>query len=160
MVSSYWTAAATKFGEEQRAAHHVERQGFEFYLPKTIEGYGAKLRRDYLFPGYIFIRVSQGWHCLMSTRGIRRLFFCGDAPTRMSTSDVESIRLRESDDGYIRLKPPVTVGSRVTVKSGSFKSMIGSVDCMTARDRCTVLLSIMERAVAVNVSIDAVETVL
>ena len=159
MVSKYWTAAATKFGEEHRAAHHVERQGFEFYLPRTIEGYGARLKRDFLFPGYIFIKISEGWHCLMSTRGIRRMFFCGEAPTRMSSRDIELIRRRESEDGYIRLKPPVTVGSRVTLKRGSFKNMIGNVDSMTARDRCTVLVSLMERTVMVSVNVDAVEAV-
>jgi len=159
LVASYWTTAATKFGEEQRAAHHVERQGFEFYLPKTIEGLGARLKRDYLFPGYIFIKVSQGWHCLMHTRGIRRMFFCGESPTRMASSDIDLIRRRESADGFIRLKPPVMVGSKVTMKSGSFRNLVGNVESMTARDRCTVLLSIMERTVAVDVSLDAVEAV-
>jgi len=87
------------------------------------------------------------------------MFFCGESPTRMASSDIDLIRRRESADGFIRLKPPVMVGSKVTMKSGSFRNLVGNVESMTARDRCTVLLSIMERTVAVDVSLDAVEAV-
>ena len=29
----YWTVAATMYREEQRAAHHVEKLGFDYYCP-------------------------------------------------------------------------------------------------------------------------------
>lgn len=87
------------------------------------------------------------------------MFLCGESPTRMMVTDIESIKSRESLDGFIHLSPRLAVGSKVTIKSGSFKDMIGEVDGMSARDRCTVLLSIMERRVQVSLSTSAVEVV-
>lgn len=159
LFARYWSAATTKFGEEQRAAHHVERQGFEFYLPRIVTRYGASVRHEYLFPGYIFVMIERGWESLMSTRGIRRVFMCGDVPTRMKSSDINSMRSQEDESGYIVLQPPVTVGSRVRVCDGSFKDLLGTVQNMSARDRCTVLLSVMERSVPVSLSLGSVEAV-
>lgn len=104
-----------------------------------------------MFPGYIFLVVSRGWEALASTRGIRHLFMCGDNPTRVNAYEIDALRSREDGDGYIRLDPPVTVGDRVRVNVGVFLGRRGVVQGMTARDRCRVLLSVMERSVHVDV---------
>jgi|ERR1700722_16524124 transcription termination factor NusG len=71
----YWTVAATMYREEQRAAHHVEKLGFDYYLPLTYVPTigGDEERRTLLFPGFIFIRLGDGWEALSSARGIKRL---------------------------------------------------------------------------------------
>jgi transcriptional antiterminator RfaH len=159
--SGYWTAAVTKLSEEQRAAHHIERQGFQFYLPEMLTRHGSRMRREYLFPGYIFVRISEGWETLMHTRGIRRVFLCNGSPTRMRDSDIECIRSRENEKGLIELElePPLRVGDRIKISAGPFSGHSGIFQGMSARDRCYVLLSVLGRSASVVLNYSAVRSV-
>lgn len=150
MVIRYWTAAATHFYEEERAAHNIERQGFQFYLPRILVKRKSSLRREFLFPGYIFVKISEGWQSIMHTRGVRRMFFCNGVPTRMRDTDITGIKSREGADGCILLEPPVTAGTEVRVCAGTFENMLGVVQGMSPRERCMVLLNVMDRAVSVS----------
>lgn len=143
----YWTAAATRNSQEQRAAHHVERQGFQFYLPQILSRRGMRERRELLFPGYIFVRIAEGWEALASTRGISRLFMCGDRPAPMPSSEIDSLRSREDDSGFIRLHPRLPDGAKVVLKDGAWAGMFGILEETTASDRCRVLLSVLGRSV-------------
>ena len=155
--SRYWTAAATKFYEEQRAAYHVEKQGFQFYLPQVLMRKGSRNYREFLFPGYIFIKISAGWESIMHTRGIRRMFLCAGVPTRMSERDIDGIRARENEDGYIELEPPIVVGSKVEIHAGSFKDLFGVVEYLSSSERCRVLVSMMERAISVEMDTSSIK---
>lgn len=150
MRNKYWTTAITKLHQEQRASHHVERQGFEFYLPQVMMRKGDSFRKEFLFPGYIFVKVRRGWETLLSTRGIRRVFMCGETPFRMAESDIESIRARENRKGFIEMEPPITAGTKVLVQSGAFQDLMGIVEHMSASGRCRVLVSMMERVISVE----------
>lgn len=149
--SRYWTAAATKNGEEQRAAYNVERQDFAYYLPVAAVNKGGVVRRELLFPGYIFIKIREGWQSLMSTRGIKSLFLCEGRPTRMADAEIESMVSREDERGLIQLEPPVTRGDRVVVQYGPMEGLLGRVKSLTSRERCLVLLSVMNRTVETEI---------
>lgn len=146
----YWTAAVTRRTQEQRAAHHVERQGFEFYLPRIEVSDG---RRTLMFPGYIFILVRASWHCLASTRGIARLFFCDDAPVRMRDGEIESLMSSEVDD-VVRPPPKFLPGDFVVDNrsSSAFFGVGGVYSGMASSGRCEVLFSLLSRQVRVEVS--------
>ena len=88
----------------------------------------------------------------MHTRGIRRMFLCAGVPTRMSDGDIDGIRVRENERGYIELEPPVSAGSKVEIHAGTFKDMFGVVEYLSASDRCRVLVSMMERVISVDMS--------
>lgn len=113
---------------------------------------GSKSRREFLFPGYIFIKINQGWESIISTRGIRRMFLCGGTPTRMRDADIEGIRSRENESGLIELEPPLKVGTKVEVQDGAFKDLFGVIEYLSAKDRCRVLVSMMERTISVDMS--------
>lgn len=152
-IKKYWTAAATRFCQEQRAAHHVERQGFEFYLPEilSLTSKGTD-RRELLFPGYIFIRVRAGWESLMGTRGISRLFLCSDKPTRIPDNEIEYFKSLETDVGTVQLDPPLIPGMRVfgNEHAGSFCGVSGVVRGMPSRNRVRVLLELLGRSIEVD----------
>lgn len=153
-VRKYWTAAATKFTQEQRAAHNIEKQGFEYYLPQIAElSFSGVERRELLFPGYIFIKIRKGWESLMSTRGISRLFLCNDKPTRIPTFEIQRLKDMEGDDGLIDLGPSIVPGQKVVADAtaGSFSYLSGVVKGMSARNRVEVLFSILGRDIAVTV---------
>jgi hypothetical protein len=94
MEFRYWTCAATMYREEQRAAHHIEKPGFDYYLPltyvPTIGGDGE--RRTLPFPGFIFIRLGDGWESLSSARGIKSPASHADpAPARSNLAVSDSV---------------------------------------------------------------------
>lgn len=145
----YWTVALTRFGEERRASSHVERQGFEFFLP-WIEERGVRgWRRALMFPGYLFVRLDSGWESLQSTKGISRLLFGAGSslPSRVERNFVELLRLREDSRGIVQLHPRLSVGDKARVSSGSFEGFVGVVQDTPSRERCRLLMEFMGRSV-------------
>jgi hypothetical protein len=63
----YWTVVVTKWGQELRAAANVERLDFEYYLPVMVD---ARLRRALMFPGYLMVRVHEGWEVLVAAHAV------------------------------------------------------------------------------------------
>ena len=156
---NYWTAATTRWSQEQRAAHHVERQGFQHHLPLTqVLTTRGSLRTELLFPGYIFIRIKRGWESLASTRGISHLFMCDGRPTRIPDHVMSELRAREDESGVVQLLPDVDVGDVVRATSGVWRNCVGRVSSLSARMRVSVLLSILGRQVEVELDRRVVET--
>ena len=87
----------------------------------------------------------------MSTRGIKSLFLCEGRPTRMADAEIESMVSREDERGLIQLEPPVTRGDRVVVQYGPMEGLLGRVKSLTSRERCLVLLSVMNRTVETEI---------
>ncbi len=137
----------THFAQERRAAHHVERQGFEFYLPEMLNG----KRRERLFPNYLFVFVRDQWRVLLGTRGIRRMIMVDETPVRMPKRDIDALRQRENEHGVIVLPPPFSRGQAITIRGGVFKDCFGIVDGMPAHDRVNVLLEMLGRKVEIEV---------
>jgi transcriptional antiterminator RfaH len=155
---NYWTAAITRWSQEQRAAHHVERQGFQFHLPVTqVLSPKGTPRTELLFPGYIFVKIKRGWETLSSTRGISRLFMCDGRPTRIPDHVMKALRQREDEDGIIRIAPELVVGERVRVKTGAFEHCLGKVCALPARMRVSVLLDLLGRQVQTELDRRVVE---
>lgn len=144
---TYWLAAVTKFREELRAASHVERQGFEYYLPHVNEFRSGRYRPTLMFEGYIFVKLEPGWRVLSSTRGISRLIVQGDEPRRIRDEEIQQLRVLEDEDGIVRLHPRFSRADRVLVGEGGggFKGLAGIVQGTSAGDRVKVLLQIMGR---------------
>jgi transcription antitermination factor NusG len=149
----FWTCASTRWRDEERAASHIEAQGFEFYLPRFssvgVARSGRKFfKRELLFPGYIFILIKKGWETLIRTKGILSLFLIDEMPRRMHDSEVNSLKNREDERGLVRLRPPLVQGQRVKFASGSYRGLSGIVDGTPAYERCRVLVQMLGREVA------------
>jgi transcriptional antiterminator RfaH len=153
----YWTVARTNWREEQRAAHHVERQGFEFYLPQMYEPRrgGDEEKRTLFFPGHIFIRLMDGWERLCNTRGIQKLFMVPPSydrpdefvPARLRDEEVSYLKSLQDENEVCRL-PPIPDGTLVRVKpgtGGAYDGITGIVAGTTARGRVEILLRILGR---------------
>lgn len=142
----YWTAAVTRFCEETRAAHHVERQGFQYILP-YVEVRGARgWRRELMFPGYILVRLADGWESLSSTRGISRLLMTDGVPHHVPKSFVSWMLSASDSRGVVALTPPAAVGDRVVAYNG-FRGTVREVLSQDRIVRCRVLMELMGRSV-------------
>jgi transcriptional antiterminator RfaH len=137
-----WTVAATHHRQEERAAHHIEKQGFSYYLPRFLND-NAQSR--ILFEGYILVRVNvRGlWQSLCNTRGISRLIMHELAPVPLRDEYVTALRAREDARGFVVLHPRPKPGDEVLVYGG----VRGVVQGDTADDRIRVLFSLLGRSV-------------
>jgi transcriptional antiterminator RfaH len=151
-----WYVVQTHVHAEAKAAAHIERQGFEFYLPRylkrrrharKIEIVGAPL-----FPRYLFVsidRARQRWGAIRSTIGVTRLVCNGDEPVPLASAVVEGLRRREVD-GFVQLERRRFVpGDRVRITDGVFNSCLGLFEGMRDEERVTVLLDLLGRKVRV-----------
>jgi transcription antitermination factor NusG len=147
---AFWTAAQVRSTETKRAIWHVERQGFETYLPLC-----RPTRRSAkvvpLFPGYLFVCIVDRWRCLLGTYGVIDVLRSGDAPARVREHEIERMHQQEGRDGVIIL--PLTKfqpGECVRVVRGAFVDRTGIYSGMSARDRVRIMFTMFEREVSIE----------
>ncbi len=151
-----WYVVQTHTHSETKAAAHLERQGFEFYLPRYLKRRRHARRVETvaapLFPRYLFVAVdmaAQRWRSIRSTVGVTRLVCNGDEPAALATSVVAALKRREID-GFVQLeKARFTPGDRVRITDGAFSSCLGLFEGMRDEERVTVLLDLLGRKVRV-----------
>lgn len=151
----YWTVAETRWREERRAAHHVERLGLKFLLPEIYEptSGGDDEKRTLLFPGFILFKLRSGWEALSSARGISRILMMPlddetMVPARVRSEEIARIRSLEDECGVVRLSPRLCDGARVIVDEsvgGAYDGVEGIVAGTSARGRVRVLLAMLGR---------------
>lgn len=128
--------AATKYREEQRAAHQVEKLGFEYYLPLTVTSnrYGEE-RKILLFSGFLFVLLQDDWDILRYAKKSLRLLMAPQGldeeeriPAQVRPGDIESLRRLEDEDGVVRFSPRFCCGESARVAVGGiYTGIVGIV---------------------------------
>src|SRR5687767_7204804 len=105
-MTQRWYVAQTHAHAEKKAAVHLQRQGFEIYLPRYRKRRRHARRVETvtapLFPRYLFVAVdigAQRWRSIQSTFGVLRLVCNGDEPAAVADLVVNALRGREDQDG-------------------------------------------------------------
>jgi len=172
-MSRAWYASTTKPAAEDLAEKELLRQGFTVFNPhvrlavRTHRGDHRLVVRPYL-PGYILINFNAErdcWRSINWTRGIGKLFTCGEVPLRIRTGVVEQMIERVSEDGYAvdqKLDDVVIsyfrTGDRVKLSSGSFVGFEADV-VMTSRDKVLVMLEAFGRRTKTTVPVSSLQRV-
>ena len=158
-LSSRWYVVQTHSHSEAKASWHLQRQGFEIYLPKYLKKRRHARRTETviapLFPRYLFVAVdmtSQRWLSIRSTIGVTRLVCAGDRPVAVPGVVFEALKRREDASGLIQLdhKPRFLPGDKVCVLDGAFHDCLGLCEGMTSNERVTILLELLGRKVRIN----------
>lgn len=152
-----WYVVHTHTHAESKAAAHLERQGFEVYLPRYRKRRRHARRVEMvtapLFPRYLFVGVdmaAQRWRSIHSTLGVARLVCNGDEPAAVTDMVVNALRQREDDEGFVQLaRRRFAPGTRVQITDGAFASYLGLFEGMRDDERVTVLLDLLGRKVRV-----------
>jgi len=159
-LSSRWYVVQTHPLAEAKASGHLQRQGFEIYLPKYHKRRRHARRTETviapLFPRYLFVAVdmtSQRWLSIRSTIGVTRLVCDGDRPAAVPVAVFEALKRREDANGLIQLdrQPQFSPGDKVYIRDGAFQECLGLYEGMTGNERVTVLLDLLGRKVRVSV---------
>lgn len=162
---SRWYVVHTHAHAEDKALHHLRRQGFDAYLPKYLKRRRHARKTDWvpspLFPRYLFVRMdidAERWRAVHSTVGVAHLICHGDAPAPVPAGIVEDIRRHEEADGTLRLfdVDRMRRGDAVEVLDGAFASRTGIFDCVDDQDRVVILLGLLGRHVRVRLPKEAV----
>jgi len=150
-----WYVAATKYQQERLADIELRKQGFETFAPRIRVreriGVGGKNERDryvirYYFPGYIFVRFDKDrerWQSIHYTRGVSRLFTCGEVPTRIRGGVIERMIAEAVRDDFAiddKLNEIVfEAGQAVKITAGPFAGLSGVVKA-SSHEKISVLL--------------------
>lgn len=160
-----WYAIYTQPHKEVVARDHLERQGFEVFLPRYLKRRShARKTEDVpspLFPRYLFAlfdAADAGWRVIRSTRGVVDLVRNGIAPIPVPDNIVDAFRARLDESGLIRLaqKNELRPGSCVRINSGPFAEYDAIFQTMRDDDRIVAFLSLLGRQVRVELPIDSV----
>jgi len=156
---SCWIVVHTRPGAEHLARLHIERQGYDAYLPlATRAGQAAPL-----FPRYLFVDVAprQGiWRPIRSTVGVTAVLRTGESPSVVPQGVIDALRQAE-EAGVIRARRRAAVvrlhpGQAVRVLEGPFEGFEGVFERLSGEGSVRVLLECMGRAASVEVRREAV----
>ena len=165
---SRWYVVQTHPHAEATASRHLQRQGFETYLPRYRKRRRHARRLETvvapLFPRYLFVAVdmsTQRWLSIRSTIGVTRLVSNGDRPAVVPTSIFEALKRREDANGFIQLDryPLFSPGDKVCVLAGSFQDCLGLYEGMSSGERVAILLELLGRKVRVTLNSELVAAV-
>jgi len=155
-----WYLGYTRPRMEQPALFHLERQGFEVYLPlfktcRSSAAAGLQATFEPLFPRYILLRPAserQSLCAVSSTRGVASLVRFGAEPAHLSQDTVQEIRdfERSRNQAGLEAISPIQPGTRVRMRQGGLKALEGLV-VSVARQRVTLLLQLLGREKQVTV---------
>lgn len=159
-----WYVVFTQPNGEEIASRHLQRQGFDTYLPRrlALRRHARKQERVArpLFPRYMFVALdvcTQRWRAVHSTVGVSRLVCRGDAPAAVPDGVVEKLIAQEDENGCVRFVPRFQRGDRVRILDGAFADLFGLYEDMTDSQRVTLLLELLGRKVRVMLAPEQLE---
>ena len=153
-----WYVVQTQPHCEAKAVWHLDRQGFDTYLPRYARRRRHARRVDTvaapLFPRYLFVsidRAVQRWRSIQSTIGVSRLVCNGDDPATVADGVVDGLKRREDENGFVQLerRPRFAPGDEVRIVDGIFASYLGLFDGISDGERVAVLLDLLGRKIRV-----------
>ena len=160
-----WYAVYTQPHKESLAKEHLERQGFDVFLPRYLKRRShARKVEDVpspLFPRYIFAAfdaAQAGWRVISSTRGVVDIVRSGLSPVPVPSEVVDDLKLRADSDSLVTVSRSCTLrqGDRIRLESGPFAEYEAIFQAMRDEDRVIALLSLLGRKVRVQVPVEAV----
>jgi transcriptional antiterminator RfaH len=156
--NTQWYVAQSHPHAENKAVSHLNRQGFETYLPLHQKRRRHARRTETiaapLFPRYLFVAVdiaAQRWLSIQSTIGVSKLVCNGNVPAPVPAGVVEALKYREDENGFFVMdtRPRFAPGDSVRIVDGAFASCLGQFEGLKAGERVAVLLDLLGRKVRV-----------
>jgi len=146
-----WYVVYTQSHAEVRALRHLERQGFNCFLPRVrvLRRHARKIESVLapLFPRYLFVQFELDltrWRAINGTHGVVRLLASGPRPIPVAPGMVETLITQCDAQGAASL-PAIAMfmpGVKVRLKGGAFAGQTAEVSepFMRGKDRVQVLL--------------------
>ncbi|MFC0242373.1 transcription termination/antitermination NusG family protein [Rhodopseudomonas telluris] len=162
--SRRWYVGHTLPRKEQLARTHLERQGFETFLPQLLakRSHARKVEtiKSPMFPRYIFVRLDPSrdrWRSVNGTMGMAHLVATRDQPCPVPTGFVEDLQRSADGDVISCPTPRLMPGDSVGIRSGPFAGHIGTLLSVGPNGRIEMLLAMLNGSVRLTVAQDLLE---
>lgn len=152
-------AIMVKYRHEKAVAAALAGKGYAQYLPlqRFVRKYQGHCREVELplFPSYVFARFDPEYRLpILSIPGVFSIVGNGIRPLPVEESEFESIRRLCETGIETEEAAPCEVGNRVVVMEGPLEGVMGTLISSTNHRRLVVAVTLLNRAVSVE--IDAV----
>ena len=149
----------TQATRETVAAAHLQRQGYQIFLPSTWRtirhARKVTIVKAGYFPGYLFVALDldlDRWRPIEGTVGVLRIIKGGVRPIAAPVGLVEALLAATGPDGVMELADPMTKpGQTVCITRGPLADQLAVVERSSGEDRVRVLLSFLGQQVRVNI---------
>ena len=167
-----WYLIHTKPAQEERAAHHLEQQGFTIFLPRCQI---QRKRRgklvhliEPLFARYLFIQlddISSNWYPIRSTRGVHALvrFGINADPVSVPETLIEAL-MSTQESANDQALPAIALfepNQTLAITSGPFVGLTGLFQKLqTTQDgqaRALLLVEILGKPQSLSISLAQVQ---
>ena len=158
-----WYLLKTKPNAHITACEHLNRQGFDVFLPLMIKT--TKKRSKFfdtkvpLFPGYLFVGTSIDpvpWKSINGTRGVSTVVSLDGVFRPVNTPIIESLQYRCDGQGVIQGLNDISSGDLIKIKRGPFAEFICKVDQIKDGQRAWILINLLQQKTRAEVSLDDV----
>jgi transcription antitermination factor NusG len=159
-----WLTAYTRSRHEHQVANQLQQKNLEYLLPtyRRLSRWSDRIKRIEapLFPGYIFVHVSDEERVpVLTTLGVVHLLSTAGKPAVLSEGDIERLRTCASRPGDIEPHPYLRIGHRVRVKHGPFANWEGTLIEKQNAQRLVISVEQIRKSVAINLHGADVEAV-
>jgi transcription antitermination factor NusG len=162
---SPWFAVQVRARSEKLVSSILENKGFENLLPlysirrqRSDRVLGIELP---LFPGYLFCRLDLTSRLLplFTTPGVVRLLGIGNTPMPVDDSEIDAVRAIIKAGRSPRPWPMPEAGQRVRIEAGPLTGVEGVLVGQRRKSRLVVAVTLLKRAISVEVDADAARPV-
>src|SRR3989442_998839 len=160
-----WFAVQVRARSEKIVAYILQNKGFEHLLPL----YTVKRQRSDrtvgiqvpLFPGYLFCRLDLNSRLLplFTTPGVLRLLGIVQTPAPVDDSGIDAIRAILKAGRATRPSPLPKQGERVRIEGGPLCGVEGVLVGKRKNSRLIVSVSLLQRAISVEIDADSARPV-
>ncbi|MCI0616723.1 UpxY family transcription antiterminator [bacterium] len=159
-----WYALYVIVRHEKKVQSALLRKNVQNYLPlkESLQWWKDRRKRVLfpLFPGYLFVRIALAEKLsVLNTAGVVRLVGTGDAPSPVSTDQIDAIKRLIENSVPLEEEIYSGIGRRVVVRRGPLRNIEGRI--LEIRGNCRLILSIdiIQRSVSAEVNLNDVEMI-
>jgi transcriptional antiterminator RfaH len=142
-----WAVAISKPCQERKAAAHLAENGFVNFIPLLRK----RRRIEPLFPGYVFVQLTQAWRLLLSTKGVFDVVRMGATPATVGNAVIAQLRARCDAEGFFLAPPRLKPGIMGVLTGGPFVEKAVKINRLCGRDRVEVLMQLLGQEVRFRV---------
>jgi transcription termination/antitermination protein NusG len=155
-VMREWFAVQVWSGREQLSARHLQQRGYEVFLPCYRErrqwSDRVKVIDRALFAGYVFCRLDSVLSAkIITAPGVVRIVGDHTGPLSIPIDEIDAIQRVMEAQLSAEPFPMPEVGRRVRIECGPLRGVEGVVVSVKNQARLVVSVSLLQRAVAVEV---------
>lgn len=152
LQSGGWFALQVRSRTEYLVATHLHSKGYEEFLPVSRVKKRGSWHDVPLFPGYVFCRINpHSCGLIVRTPGVIRFVEFGGRPALIDPEEIKSVQVIVNSGVAACVLEGLHPGDRVCIQEGPLKGTIGILTSVRAKQRLVVSITMMMRAVAVEV---------